>query len=97
MATLARDSIRPVFLKAGLPWHGGTLSEEASRQTCTDSEFPDKTFQATLRHSNVAVTQACYIKTSNADAVEAMLPLEHATNVQLGHADPKTNQQPPVL
>jgi integrase len=57
----------------------------------------DKTIQAILRHSNVAVTQACYIKTSNADAVEAMLTLEHATNLQLEQADTKSNQQPPVV
>jgi hypothetical protein len=61
------------------------------------SGVPDKTIQAILRHSNVAVTQACYIKTSNADAVGAMLTLEHATNVQLEQADAKANQQPPVM
>ena len=34
--------------------------------------------QAILRHSNVAVTQACYIKTAGADAIEAMRSLEDA-------------------
>jgi hypothetical protein len=48
-------------------------------------------------HLSLDVTQACYIKTSNADAVEAMLTLEHATNVQLEQADAKTSQQPPVM
>jgi 1,6-anhydro-N-acetylmuramate kinase len=65
---------------------GGTLFEEASRQPY-QLGVPDKTIQAILRHSNVALTQARYIKTSNADAVEAMLTLEHATNVQLEQAD----------
>jgi hypothetical protein len=44
---------------------------------------PDKVIQAILRHSNVAVTQACYIKTSDSDVVNAMQKLEHATNMQL--------------
>jgi len=43
------------------------------------------------------LTQACYIKTSNADAIEAMLTLEHATNVQLEQAESKISQQPPVM
>jgi len=38
----------------------------------------DKTIQAILRHSNVAVTQNCYIKTVSADAVMAMQQLEAA-------------------
>jgi hypothetical protein len=47
------------------------------------SSVPDKTIQAILRHSNVAVTQACYIKTVPEDAVAAMRLLECAPTVQL--------------
>lgn len=36
----------------------------------------DKTIQAILRHSNVAVTQACYIKTATQDSVRAMAALD---------------------
>ena len=36
--------------------------------------------QRILRHSNVAVTQACYIKTVSADAKAAMQKLETAFN-----------------
>ena len=38
----------------------------------------DKTIQAILRHSNVAVTHACYIKTVSADAIAAMQQFESA-------------------
>jgi len=41
---------------------------------------PDKVIQAILRHSNVAVTQACYIKTASEDAKAAMQKLETALN-----------------
>ena len=44
----------------------------------------DKVIQAVLRHSNVAVTQACYIKTAGADAIEAMRSLEDAA-MQTNH------------
>jgi integrase len=40
----------------------------------------DLTIQAILRHSNVAVTQACYIKTVRDDAQAAMSKLETALN-----------------
>ena len=40
----------------------------------------DKTIQVILRHSNVAVTQACSIKSISSDAVEAMMSLEQATS-----------------
>jgi integrase len=97
MARLARDIIRPAFLKAGLQWHGWHAFRRGLATNLHRLGVPDKTIQAILRHSNVAVTQACYIKTSNADAVEAMLTLEHATNVQLEQAESKISQQPPVM
>lgn len=37
---------------------------------------PDKTIQAVLRHSNVSVTQGCYIKTTSEDAKAAMNRLD---------------------
>ena len=40
----------------------------------------DSVIQRILRHSNVAVTQACYIKTASEDAKAAMQKLETALN-----------------
>jgi hypothetical protein len=49
----------------------------------------DSGIQRILRHSNVAVTQACYIKTASEDAKAAMQRLETALNdtqtVRFGH------------
>jgi integrase len=39
----------------------------------------DKVIQRILRHSNVAVTQACYIKTADADVQRAMEQLAVAS------------------
>jgi hypothetical protein len=45
---------------------------------------PDVTIQRILRHSNVAVTQACYIKTASDESKAAMQKLETAlTNTQV--------------
>jgi integrase len=41
-----------------------------------DLGVDDKTIQAILRHSNVAVTQACYIKTLPRQTVRAMESLD---------------------
>ena len=41
----------------------------------------DKVIQRILRHSNVAVTQACYIKTADADVQRAMEQLAVASGV----------------
>jgi hypothetical protein len=40
----------------------------------------DSVIQRILRHSSVAVTQACYIMTASADAKAAMQKLETALN-----------------
>ena len=40
----------------------------------------DSVIQRILRHSHVAVTQACYIKTASEDAKAAMQKLETALN-----------------
>jgi integrase len=51
----------------------------------------DLTIQAILRHSNVAVTQACYIKTASRETKEAMQRVESAltaTNVTPKHLGP---------
>ena len=41
------------------------------RLTCTAWECRARFIQAILRHSNVAVTQACYIKIAGQDSVRA--------------------------
>jgi hypothetical protein len=48
-----------------------------------DLGVDDKTIQAILRHANVAVTQAAYIKTLPAQSIAAMQQLEELVNVKL--------------
>jgi integrase len=60
---LAKDVIRPALQKAGLEWHGWHAFRRGLATNLHRLGVPDKTIQAILRHANVAVTQACYIKT----------------------------------
>jgi len=62
----------------------GTPSGEGWQQTCIRWGVDDLTIQAILRHSNVSVTQKCYIKTASKETQEAMQKVEKAltaTNV----------------
>jgi len=71
-------------------WHGFRrgLATNLNRLGVDDSVI-----QRILHHSNVAVTQACYIKTASEDAKAAMQKLETALNdtyvtpqtTQIGH------------
>ena len=58
----------------------GMLSSVALRPTLNRLGVDDSVIQRILRHSNVAVTQACYIKTVSEDAKAAMQKLETALN-----------------
>jgi len=68
----------PVLHKAGIRWHGWHAFRRGLATNLHRLGVQDKVVQAILRHSNVAVTQACYIKTVDADSIAAMKMLEAA-------------------
>ena len=78
LARAAHDVIRPTLEKTNLTWHGWHAFRRGLATNLHRLGVADKVIQAILRHSNVAVTQACYIKTASVDAIEAMRSLEHA-------------------
>lgn len=59
-------------------WHGWHAFRRGLATNLHRLGVDDKTIQAILRHSNVAVTQACYIKTLPQSSVEAMAKLDAA-------------------
>jgi|GEM_PF-2106275 integrase len=67
--------MQPAFKKAGIAfwrgWHGLRLASNLHRL-----QVQDIVIQRILRHSNVSVTQACYIKTANQDSVRALESLD---------------------
>ena len=81
---LASDVIRPALQKAEIQWHGWHAFRRGLATNLHRLGVTDETAQRILRHSTVAVTQNCYIKTADADAVAAMRSLENAPNMHLG-------------
>ncbi|MCU1299107.1 MAG: phage integrase, partial [Acidobacteriaceae bacterium] len=61
-------------------WHGWHAFRRGLATNLHRLGVDDKTIQAILRHSNVAVTQACYIKSVPEQSIAAMQKLESALN-----------------
>lgn len=84
---LAADVIVPAVTKTEVRWHGWHAFRRGLATNLHRLGVPDKTIQRILRHSNVAVTQGCYIKIADSDAAVAMRQfersLEHAPNMHL--------------
>ena len=80
---LTADVIRPALKRQGLQWHGWHAFRRGLATNLHRLRVQDETIQRILRHSTVAVTQACYIKTADADVVAAMRSLENAPNMHL--------------
>ena len=93
---LVSDVIRPALEKAGIEWHGWHAFRRGLATNLHRLGVQDKVIQAILRHSNVGVTQGCYIKTVDSDAVIAMQKLEHATNMQLEAENRKSAGRLPI-
>jgi integrase len=80
---LARDVIRPAMEKHGLQWHGWHAFRRGLATKLHRLGVADEIIQRILRHGVLAVTQTCYIKTSDAQALAAMRSLENAPNMHL--------------
>ena len=80
---LTADVIRPALKGQGLQWHGWHAFRRGLATNLHRLGVQDETIQRILRHSNVGVTQNCYIKTVDADVVAAMRSLENAPNMHL--------------
>lgn len=87
---IARDVIVPALAKADVCWYGWHAFRRGLATNLYRLGVSDKTIQRILRHSNVGVTQNCYIKTADSDATAAMQSFEqslkNAPNMHLGTA-----------
>jgi integrase len=77
---LVRDVIRPTLAKAGMPWFGLHAFRRGLATNLHELGIADIVIQAILRHSDVAVTRASYIKNDAVDSrsLAAMDVLESA-------------------
>jgi integrase len=69
---LARNVIKPTLVKAKVTWHGWHAFRRGLATNLRNQGVADTVIQRVLRHSNVSVTQACYIKTADGDVEAAM-------------------------
>jgi len=83
--------IRPALKKCGVEWHIWHAFRRGLATNLHRLGVSDETIQRLLQHSTVAVTQNCYIKTADTDAVAAMRYLENAPNCTSMHlGSPRT-------
>lgn len=90
---LAADVIAPLVTKAGISWHGWHAFRRGLATNLHQLGVSDKIIQRILRHSNVAVTQNCYIKTADSEVAAAMekfgRSIEYAPNMHLSAIERK--------
>jgi integrase len=91
------EVIRPALKDSGVEWHGWHALRRGLATNLHELGVQDKVIQAILRHANVSVTQDCYIKTTDPQAVKGMKKLErkvqHATNMQLAKQQQKKSAE----
>jgi len=67
--------MKPIFAKAGIEWHGWHGFRRGLATNLNRLGVDDSVIQRIMRHSSLAVTQRCYIKTDGVDAESAMRQL----------------------
>jgi integrase len=74
---LLRDRMKPAFKKAGIAfWSGWHGLRRGLASNLHRLGVQDMVIKRILRHSNVSVTQSCYIKTASPDSVRALESLD---------------------
>ena len=80
---LTADVIRQALNSQGMQWRGWHAFRRGLATNLQRLPVQDEIIQRILRHSNVAATQACYIKTTDSDVVTAIRSLENAPSMHL--------------
>jgi integrase len=78
IANMTRREVIPRLKEAGIVWRGWHAFRRGLASNLHELGVQDKTIQEILRHSNVAVTQALYIKVASTQATDAMQELAAA-------------------
>jgi integrase len=81
MNNLLNDQIQPALDQAKIVWHGFHAFRRGLATNLHDLGVDDLTIQRILRHSDVSVTQRCYIKTLPEQSIAAMKKLETLVGV----------------
>jgi integrase len=92
---LVNRVILPALRERGIPWHGWHACRRGLASNLNKLGVDDSVIQRILRHSNVAVTQTYYIKTSDGQVKEAMGKFEDKLRDSFGTVT-EANSQVPV-
>ena len=83
---------------ASLPvWHGWHAFRRGLATVLHDLKQDDLTIQRILRHSNVAITRAAYIKTLDSQTIEAMRVFDTFTTLCAERARNEPSEHPPAV
>ena len=90
---LAAKVIVPLIAKAGMRWQGWHAFRRGLATNLHQLGVADKTISRILRHSDMTVTQKCYIKTADSEVAVAMQQfersLQYAPNMHLESVERK--------
>lgn len=97
---VVREAIRPALAEAGIPWYGLHAFRRGLATNLHELGVADVVIQAILRHTNVSVTRAAYIKNDAVDprslaameALESAVCNQHATAAS--DAESRTDVKP---
>jgi len=82
-ANVLRDVVFPALKKAGIEWLGYHAFRRGLATNLRSLGVDDLTIMEILRHSDVSVTRASYIKRVSAKGVEALGRLEKVLEAEL--------------
>src|SRR5207249_4325147 len=89
--------ILPALRKARISWHGWHSYRRGIASNLHMLGISDLDIQKILRHSSVAVTQKCYIKTTEEQSIAAMKKLETAVSLSCANCAPTPAASPEVV
>lgn len=88
-------TMRELLKRSAIPWHGWHGFRRGLASNLNRLGIDDSVIQAILRHSQISVTQACYIKTIRPDIEAAMRQFSEAVRetcssvvLQKGESEP---------
>jgi len=87
---LYRRRMKDVLTRAGIRWEGWHCFRRGLASNLNRLHVDDSVVQSILRHSDVSLTQRCYIKTTSSDAEEAMKQF----SVEVSEVEKRSNCSP---
>ena len=76
LGNLVMHKIKPTLTQVGIEWREWHAFRRGLATNLYSLKVQPRIIQSVLRHGNLSVTMACYVKTVPSDVIEAMNRLE---------------------